>query len=218
MTEHIYYAVFGYITVAFSLLFKTPQIYLMVTEESRECIPLLATWTEIWSYLLYAIYGYRMNYDFYIWGDSVPTTIQLGVILLLIQYYESKQIKGAYYDIFTSISWFMCIVFFFAVLSSRYVAEDFIYILQVVGVFLYVFTVVYYIILLYTLKFIGTISRWTIFFQMVGSVLKFGFQFFDQRDVYLLAGYAAGAVLCILLSYFVKIYPNKIETEPTLFI
>jgi hypothetical protein len=208
------------LTIVLSIFYKTPQIYLILENNSTRCVTLFTTLCELFSYTFNVIYNYRKNYDFYNWGENASTSLQLFMILLLVLYYNNEYYYKKYkeynyykifnYEIFSTLLVIFFISISFVVYFDRFFNVIYLYLLQIISLILYLLAISNVIIEIYKQESIGNLSRWTILFQFLGSIIKWILQFFGTRDIYLLIGYGLSTFLSAILYYQTRIYKNKL--------
>lgn len=216
----IYHLIFGLLTIILSIFYKTPQIYLILKNNSTRCVTLFTAVCELFSYTLYVIYNYRKNYFFYNWGENASTSLQLFMILLLVLYYNNEYYykiykNNEYYKIFNHEMFSTLVIVFYIGISfvfyfDKFFSDNYLYILQIMSLILYLFAISYVILEVYRQGCIGNLSRWTILFQLLGSTIKWILEFFGTRDIYLLIGYGLSTFLSAILFYQTRIYKTKL--------
>ena len=88
--QHFSTKILGYCVIIACLVFKVPQMAKIHSTGSVEGLSSFGAVTELLAYMQTMTYARHLGLDFSVYGETILLTIQSGIVLLLIFFYETK--------------------------------------------------------------------------------------------------------------------------------
>ena len=198
----------GYSIIAFSFIFKVPQIFSMIKLKNDEGLSYISMYLEIILYLSSSLYSFHVKAPFSTYGENVVIFVQSLIILVLAWKYTKIKISYIEKLIFLigmNILIYIC-------LQDKLLSNKFWDILGSSSIPLITVSRISQIFNSFKFKSTGSLSLFTFSLGFFGNIARIFTTLAETSNLIILFTYIYGAVLNLIIIFQILSYGNKKET------